>query len=165
MYLIYTYYNLCSVQYYYIYMDWVIQQANIWQNIEIDARCEQMSILILRNWCACIPFLCSGSVLVNVLFGVAFWANIHSIGYFIVVQVRKSNFGTLCSHHHVCLSSVYLLPHPIILLFTSQLFPSLLPSFPFPSPQLAGGALQSTGWPGVVAVMSNWFGKGKWVSR
>ena len=24
----------------------------------------------------------------NVLFGIAFWGNIHSLGYFIVVQVR-----------------------------------------------------------------------------
>ena len=30
----------------------------------------------------------AGSVVVNVLFGIGFWGNIHSIAYFIVVQVR-----------------------------------------------------------------------------
>ena len=29
--------------------------------------------------------------------------------------------------------------------------------------QILGGIAQSTGWPGVVAVMANWFGKGKLV--
>jgi OPA family glycerol-3-phosphate transporter-like MFS transporter 1/2 len=29
------------------------------------------------------------------------------------------------------------------------------------APQIFGGAFQSTGWPSVVTVVANWFGKGK----
>jgi OPA family glycerol-3-phosphate transporter-like MFS transporter 1/2 len=52
-----------------------------------------------------------GVVITTVAFGVGFFVNIHSIAYYIVVQIL-------------------------------------------------GGIAQSTGWPGVVAVMANWFGKG-----
>ena len=102
-----------------------------------------------------------GSALMNTLFGAAFWLNVHSIWFFIVVQVGRAN--------RICSSSIVMLCSNCDCL---QVFPkqisSLIPSPPphcsslhAPPPQLFGGVFHSTGWPGVIAVMSNWFGKGK----
>ena len=62
-------------------------------------------------------------------------------------DVVASAFDVLCSIVHT-VGLVHTVP-------LTTLHVSILPR------QLLGGALQSTGWPGVVAVMSNWFGKGK----
>ena len=100
-----------------------------------------------------------GSALMNTLFGAAFWLNVHSIWFFIVVQVGRAN----------CIGSVMMLCSncEFLQVFPKQLslfIPSPPPhcsSLHAPLPQLVGGVFHSTGWPGVIAVMSNWFGKGK----
>ena len=63
------------------------------------------------------------------LFGLAYFANIHSLAFFIVIQVTHS------------LSS-----------WDNKLVKTR---------QIITGAFQASGWPGVVTVMANWFGKGR----
>lgn len=67
------------------------------------------------------------------LFGIARPYNIHSLWYFVLVQVSIRE-ATRCSREHV--SSVDFI-------------------------QVVGGVFQTSGWPGVVTVVGNWFGKGK----
>ena len=63
------------------------------------------------------------------LFGLAYFANIHSLAFFIVIQVTHS----LSSWDNKSVKTR----------------------------QIITGAFQASGWPGVVTVMANWFGKGR----
>ena len=82
-----------------------------------------------------------GSVLMTVALGAGYWLRIHSIAYYVVVQVSPFTYV------HVLYSSVSWPTASICYVYI----------------QILGGLIQSTGWPGVVAVMANWFGKGRWV--
>ena len=69
-------------------------------------------------------------------FGFAYTAGIHSYGYLIGMQV-----GVFKEIYQVDFCSSEGTFH-----------------FPF---QVLNGVFQSTGWPGVVTVVANWFGKGR----
>jgi MFS family permease len=43
----------------------------------------------------------------------------------------------------------------------ASLRPTFLAATPHAHPQIFAGAFQATGWPSVVAIMANWYGKGK----
>ena len=78
-------------------------------------------------------FLSGGMILSGIftfLFGIAYDLNIHSLGYFIAIQVDHGR-GHMTN---------------LIIIVCSQ---------------ITLGMFQATGWPGVVSVMANWFGKGR----
>lgn len=82
-----------------------------------------------------VGMLASG--LFTCLFGLGYVYNIHSLTFYIFVQVWSRHAASLGSGRR---------PHPC----------------PTSCLQVVNGLVQTTGWPSVVTCISNWFGKGRY---
>ena len=93
-------------------------------------------------------FLSLGMILSGVftfLFGFAKTINVHSIYYFIAIQVSRTFTCSDIFWRSSCLER-WSLAAKLFLTFTFQIL---------------AGAFSSSGWPGVVTAVANWFGKSK----